>query len=711
MREFFNPEDMIRMQAEKGGAGAGAVGGKEHKQTPQDIKKEVESLLDDLEADLELEGFEKGSLDKTQESYLKKSIANSIRDVFREINRKSKNDPEFASLKTEVLEIKNEFINDWMEEASGTEVEKSWEEMNVYELADYLSSVIYGSDDINNAKNRFARLVGEIEDPLERKNLEARVLVQELIIEGDSGQRDFSVWFNSIIERYLTKGMSFQDVTRAFFLKGSERGASFENLEINTEMIDLWDYILKRIKGRYANDVPSDAENSFDKDDPIDEFSYNKLKGDNIDVFIAHLKEKFPSIPENKIEDFIKFAQSHDIKTSGYIPWLAKETTRSHGTAVGKIKGEKLQDALFTAAPFAAGIYSRGRYGNIIANTTSPELIFFKEGLYESLVPTTALKHAEKVRSATSLWSITNEYHKKVLWNGKVPKWVEDMRRMVDKKNCDLPIYESWFPLPGDNIINQVKIEKKKREFLNSENFDSPNERSSRYAFLKEISSLFSRPVKSIDSYVTLDDWKKAFRGFGFGTYDATNEPGTYSTAFDAYSEILGFFQKPLGKLETEGAALDVFETWRNKYIGKAKLIPGRHHLTFVPFTLRAIDKIIDSYIGASNSFKVDNLKKKMIAELGGADGLPTTVQIEVEQRLLADSSYLGLYENPVDRRTYKEHLYDYINKDTKDTFEYNVRKIAPFGIAKKDVNGKNLKAVKPWSWKAKVDKDTSDGK
>ena len=608
-----------------------------------------------------------------------------------------------------------------MGELGVVQKEKSWEEMDAYELAEYLSSVIYASDDINNAKNRFTRLVSEIENPHERKMLEVRVLVQELIVEGDSGQKDFSVWFNSIIERYITKGMSFIDVVRAYFLIGDKNETNFDKLKINENAINIWDYMVKRIKGRYADDIDweqrdlladGDEELGIPENKEIDRFAYPRLSDDRVDEFIEDIKNKFKHVPEKEVMEIVKWAQSHDIKTTGYIPWLAEETTRSHGTAIAAQKGEKLKDACFTCAPEAANVYSRGRYGLIIPNATSSNLIWYPEGMYADLIPKKALKYNKKVEAANSLWEIVNEYHEKILWNGHIPEWVTQMREMMGIKDAPLAIFNSWFPLPGDHIVDQVKIEKQKKELLNSPDFGSQESLEKlREFYWKNIRLVKDDPKKKekVDGWASKEEWAKAFGAFGIGSLGLGN-PKNYDLAFDAYSKMLEFFYDPVGRLNYD-QAMAKFEWWRNKCVGKAKLAPGRHHLTFVPFTLRAIDKIIDAFDGSSDAREIRVLLSDMLENLGGADGLPKSVQIEVEESLRKDSRYIGLFDDPLDRTEYVDKLHKFIYQHTEEkTMEYKLGRLDFLGItgAKKDKNRNRLGPVKPWSWKEKADKDTS---
>jgi hypothetical protein len=612
---------------------------------------------------------------------------------------------------------------------------KDVNEMNLEELTDYLASVIYPSDDTNNARNRFANLIGQETDVHKKSFLMSRVLNQGLIVEGDAGQKDFSVWFNSIYEQYTKLGYSYQDMIRALFLK-YEDGNKIEDvekldeLEINMRAVELWEYAVARIKDKYGGITKEDEERLYREkveseggeyeETFNDNFSYNNLVGDMVDKFKKHLKKRFGDIPPQILEELIKFTQAHDAKTVAYIPWLAHETTRSHGNAISRQKKQPLQDALFTCAPLAAGIYSRGRYDRITPNNTSPDLIYFNPELYESFILPTALNYQEKKEAAERLHYITNRYHQLVLWNGNFPQWVKDMRRKIDVRDSlnperfseeckevrdDLSINNSWFPLPGELVVDIVKVENEKREknkkwesgSLSREEIDREKK-----AFIdKYVAMGYAKYKITENNTLDIDGTIKAI---GFASLKMAN-PGNYQTAFEAYTMMNEFFYQPQGKLSFDEAK-DKFRYWTNKCVGKSKLVPGRHHLTFTPQTLRAMDKIVNHFAERNNYLQVKRLLKEFRAILSGADGLPREVQIEVEAHLQKESAYFGMYPSFA-YSEYINDLYDFKNAD-QDDWEIQLRKMLPLHYGKRDANQKKLTARCPWDWKKVAEKDTS---
>jgi len=625
-------------------------------------------------------------------------------------------------------------------QATIVEKTKDVNEMNVEELAEYLSGVIYKTDETENARNRFSRLLNQETDIHKRFFLISRVLNQGVIIDGDAGQKDFSVWFNSIYEKYTSLGYSYQDMIRALFLqydekeKPIEKAEDLDTLEINMRAVELWEYAVARIKDKFGGITREDAEQEYkrkieseggvyDPDEPDntnDDFSYNALIGDRVDKFKDHLRKKFSDIDPQILEELIKFTQAHDAKTVAYIPWLARETTRSHGNAIAHQKNQPLQDALFTCAPLAAGIYSRGRYDRITPNNTSPDLIYFNPGLYESFIPPKAFKYQEKKEAAKRLHQIVNRYHEVVLWNGNFPQWVKDMRKKVDARSSynpekfseeykevhdDLSINNSWFPLPGELVVDIVKVEEEKKQ--NKKRWESGSlsqEEVSREknAFInKYVSMGYVKHNLNADGTINID---KTIDNIGFAILNMAN-PANYETAFKAYTMMNEFFYESQGKLSFDEAK-EKFRYWTNKCVGKAKLVPGRHHLTFTPQTLRAMDKIINHFAERNNFVEVKRLLKEFRVILGGADGLPREVQKEVGAHLDKESAYFGMYPSYKNSQYIKE-LYDFKNAD-QDDFEIQLRKAMPLHFGKRDTDQTKLTARCPWDWKKKAEKDTT---
>lgn len=614
--------------------------------------------------------------------------------------------------------------------------DKDVNEMNVEELAEYLAGVIYKTDETENARNRFARLLNQETDIHKKFFLISRVLNQGIIIDGDAGQKDFSIWFNSIYEKYTGLGYSYQDMIRALFLnyeegKKTNTPEDLDELGINMRAVELWEYAVARIKDKYGGITREDAEKEYriklesegkeyKADKTNDEFSYNALTGDRVDKFVAHLKKKFGDIPPQILDELIKFTQAHDAKTVAYIPWLARETTRSHGNAIARQKQQPLQDALFTCAPLAAGIYSRGRYDRITPNNTSPDLIFFNPGLYESFIPPKAYKYEEKKEAAKRLHKIVNRYHEAVLWNGNFPQWVVDMRRKIDVDSSinpenfseefkevsdDLSIDNSWFPLPGELVVDIVKVENEKKEkskVWNSGSLSQAEIDREKKTFIDKYVAMGYAKYKIAENGIL--DVDGTIKAIGFASLNMAT-PANYDTAFRAFAMMNEFFYQPQGKLSFEEAK-EKFRYWTNKCVGKAKLVPGRHHLTFTPQTLRAMDKIINHFAERNNYLQVKRLLKEFMVILSGADGLPREVQKEVEAHLKKETAYFGMYPSYSNSQYIKE-LYKFKNAD-QDDWETQLRKLLPLHYGKRDSDQTKLSARCPWDWQKKAEKDTS---
>ena len=179
-------KENIMNSPDKGGAGGGS--GKEKRPSVDEIKNEVSSLMDNLEADLELEGFDKGNLEQSQEKYLRSALVEALRDVFRYVNSRAKDSTDFSNLKKEILTTRDEFIKDWISQKQEEEDDESFifkelKEMSIDELIKYLASVEQDSDKAKEALNVLNVRSNEIEDPQERAFAKARVNLQRLEVK------------------------------------------------------------------------------------------------------------------------------------------------------------------------------------------------------------------------------------------------------------------------------------------------------------------------------------------------------------------------------------------------------------------------------------------------------------------------------------------------------------------------------------------------
>lgn len=383
--------------------------------------------------------------------------------------------------------------------------------MTIEEVVTVLERLVDSNSDYYAEVNqRFLELVSK-EPPLREAEYRCKRAFQAILAKGDTGEDDFGVWFPEVTNQLINKTTNFIDEGRYLFTHHSDQEeltTTLENIDqlpINEEALSVWDYVVDRIKGKYGGLVadPEDPTNELGKRN----YDYNSLAGDNINSFIKHLEEKFAGIDKDLLGQVIKFCQSHDAKTTAYTAWLARETTRSHGAGPAKLRGEKFEDPLFTVAFFAAGIYGRGRYGNVIPNSSSPDMVLMPRDVAIDIIPEKdgALNEAKRA-SAAALWDIVDSFYTKIIWRG-TPNWVKDVRSLIGinendvglqqsineleakkaretdatkrakidsqiasirskmgKEKHEIDLYKTMFPMPGEVTVDAYKIELEKRK-------------------------------------------------------------------------------------------------------------------------------------------------------------------------------------------------------------------------------------------------------
>lgn len=607
------------------------------------------------------------------------------------------------------------------------------------------------SDKFGEINQRFLELASK-QPTLKEAEGRCKRGLQAVLAKGDTGEKDFSVGWPEVTGQLINKTTNFIDIGRYLFTVHDEKTRQetpvekVDSLPINEDTIAMWHYMKDRIKGKYGG-------KPFNKNNPQGvhdgNFDYGALSGDVIKRFEAHLREKFPNIEPGIFDQMMKFAQGvGPIKDVAYVAWLFKETTRSHGSGHARLKNYKFEDPLFVTAFIQAGAYSRGRYGDIIPNATSPDMIFFTKEMAGDIVPS---GNPEKRKSSEALWEIVNEFFTHILWRG-TPSFIKDVRKMFgidiqpgdpDKK---IDMYESIFPFPGEVVVNAYEIELEKRKLLKSHESKINGLKAKIDDLIKEKESLQDDAAKE-----KIEDEIRKFKGklstarnemvedkkmflakherYGYGSYDDKTDPKLdkvgigylkkdpeghggyglsitqYNTSFEAMNKMSEFFHSPLGTL-TEQQCIDKWTYWMQSIIGKAKLIPGKHFLLFPHFSMLAAIKIVASYDYSNKSYKVNKLLDRMMSELRNAGGMPQYVKDEVVRYMEKDKKHFGVYEL-MDAGEYVRKLYAYRNRVLKG-WEQKIRKAIPLGLAAVDNDGMKMGVSTPWFWDEKADKDTS---
>jgi hypothetical protein len=342
-------------------------------------------------------------------------------------------------------------------------------EMTLPEIVDEISTIVNFKDDrAVLIENEFLKKIGAEKDIQKVAWYRTRRALQNILGAGDTGLVAFDVWFNAIIEQLANKTTSFLRLARGLFLVrpekvGNVESEDYKEVEINDRALQVYEYVVKRIKHQPEfGGLPRDPEGSaFDKTDSKG-FGYMYLKDDVAEQFVKHLEAKFDDLDPKLLAELIKYAQAMAAKSAGFIPWLLHETTRQHGLTIPSQNPDAaFKDELFVTAPFAAGHYSRNRYGQNFPNSTSEEMLYLPKPLLNRLsvkqfeieeaeyrvahktdqkgnsLSAEELKRAqddldvakEKIHQSERLWDIVDLF-RRTLWL-QIPPWVKDPREMM----------------------------------------------------------------------------------------------------------------------------------------------------------------------------------------------------------------------------------------------------------------------------------------
>jgi hypothetical protein len=600
--------------------------------------------------------------------------------------------------------------------------------MTINEIIDELSGKVIGTTErARELNNAYFDLIGKVEDKHLQAWYRVRRGIQAIMSAGDTGDAGaFDIVFDKINHELADKGVQYFHIARALFMKTPEKDGiltseEMDAAEIDHEAMKVYDYIVKRIKhnkeyGGLDHDPDNPNPNIDDEESPDydpdagREYSYYGLAGDNSGNFEKHLARKFADIePPEKLAEIIKYAQAMAAKSAGYIPWLLRAATRAHGIGLDP---DTFRDELFVAAPFAADQYSRTRYGDNRANSTTEDIYFINkkdlplmvEGKYENGV---WMVNKDKKHSLEHLWELVEQYRDACY--DTLPEWVKKTRDLMmtteggevapeDK----LDLNSSWFPLPGEVTPNILKVEQRRRDIIGMP--DGVAKDAAKKEFLKYTTS------QGYGSNLEDQGGKKQ----DIGLPQLTKlTPKQYELSYDAMEK----FNKAFREMPTymdKHQCLEAFYTWMKDVVGKAKLVPGKHHLLFGPFTVRMIYKIVRSYELSHEATEVEELLAELIKEMNAAGGLPSPTKKYVSDELGfgADgkktsafnfSSEMVRYVYPLKRRSYEGALWRHHNEN-------------PTAIKKKFANllpmnfGKGvIEFEAPWDWDH-VDENTGGG-
>jgi hypothetical protein len=189
-------------------------------------------------------------------------------------------------------------------------------------------------------------------------------------------------------------------------------------------------------------------------------------------------------------------------------------------------------------------------------------------------------------------------------------------------------------------------------------------------------------------------------------------KPDDYNPlAFNALKTMYRAFRTPGEKSLNEQEILEKYKEWQDKVVGKAKLIPGKHHLLFGPFTVRYIHRLLSQFEERFDEREVDQVRKEILRSLQGAEGLPWYTEEYVKEHVGGAKVVptLARYDNVPGEISYRRAWWNFRNQHPTG-WEKEFAAALPGTLGKKGPEGEPLQTVAPWFWDP-VSEDTSSAK
>lgn len=603
--------------------------------------------------------------------------------------------------------------------------------LTIKEAVEYLENAIERNEYYGEVKDLYFKEIPNVPDLQTRSEYKLRKAIQEIAVSGDTGIPAFDIYFPAIQPELQNNEVGFIDMARALFLKrpaGKENevfkeGREVDQFEIDEAAIEMWDYIVKRIKHK----PEWGGINSDPLDPPGEEgqFSYPKLFGENVVAFKKHLHQKFAHIEKRKRDLLLKFYENFDIKTVAYIPHQMREQTRAHGFPPPhnpRWSGDSFKDQTAALNRWALGQYGKTRYANVDANASSEQYLYLSEEIIPEIMKDP--HNHTKLHTAIELWEDV-ELYRKQQW-GKVIQAVEDVRRMMVVRRGDeeiapheIDLNSTIFPAHAEVVINVLKVEIQKRKILEKKTRAEEARIKGDTALAATLEREYEEESATlVEQYLPMGyslsekiegktpaerkiKIEEAFRTLGLEKI-RLHGINQYQVAFDKWEAVDDLFEEHPAMLNDHQVE-EKFIEFLDRYIGKAKLIPGKHHLLFGPWIVRYMYRLISCYENAITSSSVDRLRRVMIEHLEQANGVPQYAREYVKHQLggrFVDS--LVLKQRDILQGRYRDRLYRRLKEQTRTVSEVILTKLPTFGALKK------TPLTAPWSWKP-VTKDTTE--
>lgn len=549
--------------------------------------------------------------------------------------------------------------------------------MSLKEVAEYMSEHPEAAN-IANYAAEFERKLEIYKEEPERSFAVLLAAAAKALVVGSPAKKDWSTDVNAVIAPAARMNLDFERLTTAF-LRTDGRVISNEEIArgaigVEIRAIEMWDYIVARIKhkpdygglssavGQRASGELFDATNKYlpqrsgesnvayqrrlariKESDGV--YSYTSTTGNTADDFTEHIKLVFDDIPSEQRDILIMFYKAFAAKSAAYVGGpLPTGQTRAHGMPVG---ATSVKDESRYLNPFSLRLYQSTRYAALMTHRSLFRFAMVDRGVFLKLL---AIHKDQKKFDGEAVYDLFTAWIK--VNYGTIPEWVKYTRSITALRDDGPPLLnlmDTIYPTVPEVFTHTMGLDHEKSLLIAQLNAGQ----ISRSVFDTRVRQIVERYQHQ--GYFDYSQLKKAMRAndgrgdtlqmlqamrgrkllFSSKTGDTVNlDLGQYNTSATAIEEMFDIFDTRPQTSDpglTDGQIITDVLKWCSGYIGKAKLIPGPHHLLFAPMTCEYIARLMHAYQFAGNEREVRALFKKLMREVVlNAEGLPLYSKEEV---------------------------------------------------------------------------------
>ncbi len=486
-------------------------------------------------------------------------------------------------------------------------------------------------------------------------------------------------------------------------------------------------------------------------------FAYGSLMEHVVTDFEKVIDLVFADIDSTKREILKSFYKTFGAKSAAYMAYLMRGTTRGHGFAP---KEAVRDDESRFANPFALRMYKATRYDKLTRARFMSRFMYLPKPAFVALLAQSFDKnYPAKAESAKEIYELYELFYKS-RWGDNLPLWLIEGRELFTSdefahieipEHMDEHQFEEWveelrekrifdgaaidldgtlFPLIPDVATSVMKVEQKRTELqqrYKKAQKDKAAGRITPQAFIR-IENSFKADVEALVekyrhqgyfNYSSLTKAEQANDHVGMlkacygqrillGGHDSPNfTVAQYGLAAEAVEKMFEIFDSPVTAKMSVKDAHHKMQTWCADYIGKAKLVPGPHHLLFAPFTCELLTNILNSFKGGEDQQQVKTLYRELMKDYIKAGGMPAYVYEEVLRLMGGDEN------NPPDYCVYAHRNRPLIGPDPYLRLLWLIENESDSSPATNLGRKNPMYAPGPWrspyAHEAVVDKDTTE--